>query len=86
MSDSSLEAARRFGVLFDMPEALIELYSLGGNDLPMLNGNGRWSLPVPATFVVSSSGIIEFAHVDVDYRNRAEPAGVVRFVASMTTP
>ena len=77
LSDSSLEVARGFGVLFDMPEALVALYSGSGNDLPVLNGNGRWSLPVPATFVIDTNGIVQLAHVDVDYRNRAEPADVI---------
>ena len=77
LSDSSLEAARGFGVAFDMPDALVQLYSAAGNDLPVLNGNGRWSLPVPATFVIDSAGIVQQAYVDVDYRNRAEPADVL---------
>jgi peroxiredoxin len=77
LSDSALSAARGFGIAFDMPEALVEIYSKAGNDLPVLNGNGRWSLPVPATFIVGPDGIIRFAHVDVDYRNRAEPAAVL---------
>jgi peroxiredoxin len=77
LSDSSLEAARAFGVLFDMPPELVDLYRKVGHDLPATNGNGRWSLPVPATFVVSEDGVIVQAHVDADYRNRAEPAEVL---------
>jgi peroxiredoxin len=77
LSDSSLEAARAFGVLFDMPPDLVDLYSKVGNDLPLINGNGRWSLPVPATFVVSKDGVIAQTYVDADYRNRAEPAEVL---------
>jgi peroxiredoxin len=77
LSDSSLEAARAFGVLFDMPPELVDLYTQVGHDLPITNGNGRWSLPLPATFVVSEGGLITQAHVDADYRNRAEPAKVL---------
>jgi len=85
LSDSSLDAARGFGVVFDMPEALIELYSKAGNDLPVLNGNGRWSLPVPATFVIDTAGVIQLAHVDADYRNRAEPADVLAHIMRVTS-
>jgi peroxiredoxin len=84
LSDSSLDAARGFGVVFDMPDVLIELYSKAGNDLPVLNGNGRWSLPVPATFVIDTAGVIQLAHVDVDYRNRAEPADVLARIAQLS--
>jgi peroxiredoxin len=77
LSDSSLEAARAFGVLFDMPPELVDLYRKAGHDLAATNGNARWSLPVPATFVVSETGVITQAHIDADYRNRAEPAQVL---------
>jgi peroxiredoxin len=77
LSDSALQAATAFGVAFDMPPELIELYSRAGNDLPVLNGNGRWVLPVPATYVIDRDGRITFAHVEADYRERAEPAAVL---------
>ena len=81
LSDSSLQAATAFGVAFEMPPALIALYSQGGNDLAVLNGNGRWVLPVPATYVIGRDGRICFAHVDADYRARAEPRDVLAAVA-----
>jgi peroxiredoxin len=84
LSDSSLEAARGFGVAFDLSPELIELYSGVGNDLPVLNGNGRWTLPVPATFVIDTHGVIVYADIDVDYRNRAEPDEVLSHVSTTT--
>lgn len=83
LSDSALQAATGFGVAFEMPPALIELYSRVGNDLPVLNGNGRWVLPVPATYVIGRDGRIAFAHVEADYRERAEPQDVLAAVAAL---
>lgn len=83
LSDSALEAATGFGVAFEMPPELIELYSRVGHDLPVLNGNGRWVLPVPATYVIDVNGRISFAHVEADYRRRAEPHGVLAAVAKL---
>jgi peroxiredoxin len=80
LSDSSLQAATAFGVAFEMSPELIELYSRVGNDLPVLNGNGRWVLPVPATYVIDRSGRVVYAHVEADYRERAEPADVLEAV------
>ncbi len=77
LSDSHLLAAQGFGIAFDLPPALVEVYTSVGHDLPQTNGNGRWTLPLPATYVVGQDGRIAFAHVDVDYRNRAEPADVL---------
>ncbi len=77
LSDSALDAARAFGVLFDMPPELVALYQGVGHDLPVRNGNGQWALPVPATYVIGTDGVIRYANIDVDYRNRAEPADVL---------
>jgi peroxiredoxin len=77
LSDSSLQAAEGFGIAFDMPHELIDLYASVGHDLPKTNSNGRWALPVPATYVIDRGGIIQYANVDVDYRNRSEPAEVL---------
>ena len=77
LSDSALAAAEAFGIAFALPPELVEAYSRIGNDLPTLNGNGRWVLPLPATYVVGRDGIVSFAHVEADYRQRAEPNEVL---------
>jgi peroxiredoxin len=43
-----------------------------GVDLPLYQGNEAWMLPIPATFVVRTDGIIAMRHVDPDYRKRVE--------------
>jgi peroxiredoxin len=42
----------------------------GRHDLPSFQGNDSWMLPIPATFVVGTDGIIKARFVDPDYRNR----------------
>lgn len=74
MSDSRLEAARSFGLLYELSPELVSLYRGFGIDLAATNGNGRWSLPIPATYVIDQDGVVVYAWVDADYRNRAEPA------------
>lgn len=80
LSDSALVAAQAFGVAFELPPALVELYGQVGNDLPTLNGNGQWVLPVPATYVVDRHGQIVWAHIESDYRLRADPSEVLRAI------
>jgi peroxiredoxin len=77
LSDSTLDASDGFGITFTLPPELVELYGRVGHDLPVLNGNGRWALPLPATFAIDRGGRIHFAHVDADYRQRAEPDQVI---------
>ena len=81
LSDSTLEAAEAFRIAFELAPELVELYGRVGNDLPVLNGNGRWVLPMPATYVIDQDGRIVFSHVEADYRERAEPADVMAAVA-----
>lgn len=78
LSDSNPAVAEAFGVAFELPAELVGLYRRVGNDLPTLNGNGRWVLPVPATYVIGMDGRIQQAHIEADYRERAEPAEVLR--------
>jgi len=83
LSDSDLAAAHGFGIAFTLPPELVDLYGSVGNNLPELNGNGQWLLPVPATFVIDRSGVIQFAHVEADYRERAEPDAVLAVIRAL---
>jgi peroxiredoxin len=77
LSDSALEAAEAFKIDFTLPPELIDLYGRLGNELPVLNGNGRWALPMTATYLIDTLGQIVYSHVNADYRERAEPADVL---------
>lgn len=81
LSDSSLAAAHAFGLAFTLAPELVALYSSVGNDLPTLNGNGQWVLPLPATYVFDGQGAVIYRHVEADYRLRAEPQQVLDLLA-----
>jgi peroxiredoxin len=49
-----------------------KMFSDAGIDLPRYHGNSAWFLPIPATFVLNSDGIIVARHVDPDHRRRME--------------
>lgn len=74
LSDDHGRLADALGIRFALSPAVRTLYEKFGHDLPTHNGDGAWSLPMPATFVVARGGIIAHAFVDPDYRNRLEPA------------
>ncbi len=74
LSDPNLAAASAFGIAFTLPPELVEYFSEIGTDIPVLNGNGLWALPVPATYVIDARGIIRYAEVEPDYRKRPNPA------------
>lgn len=63
---------------FDLAEALRPVYARFGHALPDRNGTDDWTLPLPATYVIDRDGLIRFAFVDTDYRQRLEPAEILR--------
>ncbi len=72
-----------FELAFTLPPELVSFYGSVGTDIPVLNGNGLWVLPVPATYVIDEEGRIRFAHIEEDIRKRAEPADVLRVIEGM---
>ena len=78
------DAAAPFPILTDLDNAYAltlnlafylgdEMKALLGNlglALPSYQGNEAWMLPIPATFVVGTDGVITARFVDPDYRRR----------------
>jgi len=85
LSDTNLAAADAFGIAFTLPPELVEYFAEIGTDIPVLNGNGLWVLPVPATYVIDTQGIIVYAEVEPDYRRRPNPADALRVLAKTSS-
>jgi hypothetical protein len=47
-----------------------------GADLNQFNGENRWTLPMPARYVVGQDGIIAYAEVNADYTQRPDPPAI----------
>ncbi len=77
LSDPGNEVAAAFGLRFTMPDDLIALYKGFGNDLPTINGDPSWTLPMPARYVVAPDGSILYAEVNPDYTIRPEPVDML---------
>jgi peroxiredoxin len=60
------------------------IYARFGHALPDKNGDESWVLPIPATYVIDTDGTIALAYVDVDYRNRLEPAEILTALQSLS--
>ncbi|MCO6510025.1 MAG: redoxin domain-containing protein [Aridibacter famidurans] len=78
LRDLGNEVADRFGIRYELPEYLQEVYLAFGTDLPRVNGGSSWSLPVPARYVIDGDGIVVSAELDADYRYRPEPSKTLR--------
>jgi len=78
LSDLDDRVMKEYRLYFEVPSDLSEVYKQRlALDLAEYNGEGRYVLPVPATFVIDRDGMIRAAYADVDYRNRVEPATII---------
>ena len=74
LSDVGNIAAKRFGIVFTLPTALVDANRAIGRELVEINGEtGAAQLPMPATFVLDKSGVIRLAFVEEDWSKRLDP-------------
>lgn len=74
LSDPGNEVAALFGLRFALPDYLASLYKDTLQlDLEAVNGDGSWTLPMPARYVIGTDGVIVYAEVNADYTNRPDP-------------
>lgn len=77
LSDPGNEVAEAFELKFTLPDYLVDLYKQLGNNLPLVNGDESWTLPMPGRFAIGQDGVIRYAEVNPDYTRRPEPADLI---------
>ena len=45
--------------------------------IPAKTGSKGWVLPIPATYVLDSTGLVVLSYLDADYTTRLEPAEII---------
>lgn len=83
LSDIDNTVARRYGIVFKLTPEVGDAYQKGF-DLASYNGNTKNELPLAATYVIDQSGIIRYAYLNADYRNRAEPSDILEALERIT--
>ena len=76
LSDVNNKVGKSYGVVFKLEENVAQSYQNGFN-LHAYNGDDSDELPMAATYIIGTNGIIKWAFLDADYRNRAEPSNIV---------
>ena len=72
LHDPGGAVASTYGLTFTLPDDLQQIYAGFGLDLPTLNGDGAWRLPIPARIIVDTRGTIRYARIHPDYTTRPE--------------
>ncbi|MCG8527721.1 MAG: AhpC/TSA family protein [Opitutales bacterium] len=68
-SDSEMEAAKGFGVAYQVDAPMISMLKKYKIDLIEASGKKHQQLPVPAVFIIDD-GVVEFTYVNPDYKTR----------------
>ena len=74
LSDPGCALAEKFGLVYTVPEYLRTYYLSILVNIPFVNGEASWRLPLPATYVISREGRVVLAEAHADFRVRPEPA------------
>ncbi|MCP3980888.1 MAG: redoxin domain-containing protein [bacterium] len=73
LSDSNLEAARKFGLVYRVNDETFDMLKGFGIDIEDASGEKHHLLPVPALFVTDRSARIHFSYANPDYKSRVSP-------------
>lgn len=77
-SDSSLSAARAFGIAFQLSDDDVRMYLEYGIDLEAASGQKHHQLPVPSVFLVDAGGTIRWVYSNPDYEIRPDNAAILK--------
>ena len=73
LSDSSMTAAKGFGIALTVAADRLKIYKDHGVDLQKVSGYSHNELPKPAIFLVSPGGIIRYSYSNDDFKVRIKP-------------
>jgi peroxiredoxin len=73
LHDPGCALAEQFGLVYTVPEYHQHYYRSILVNIPFVNGEPSWRLPLPATYVINRDGRVAFAEAHADFRVRPEP-------------
>ena len=83
LSDSGNILARQFGLTYRVPDEQKAIYQRAFVNLPFVNGDDSWELPIPATYIIESDASVLYVSAQEDYTDRPEPEDIVRFLQTL---
>lgn len=83
LSDMDNGYALMLNLAFYVGDEKKKLMKIAGWNIPPYNANDNWTLPIPATFVVGSDGLVKARHIDPDYRKRMDVDAILQALAAL---
>jgi peroxiredoxin len=85
LSDAGNAVARRYGLVWALEPDRQALYQRLGHDLPRINADPAWELPLAAGYVIAPDGRVVHARVDPRIQIRLEPTDALAAVRSLAS-
>ncbi|MCE5277381.1 MAG: peroxiredoxin-like family protein [Planctomycetaceae bacterium] len=76
LSDPGNLGARKWGLLYALNDEMMDMLK-GRVDLAKCNGDKSGEMPMTAVYVIAADGVVQYAAVDPDFRNRPDPQAVL---------
>jgi peroxiredoxin len=70
LSDRNMEAAKAFGVAYQIAESTAKKHQASGIELASGSDEEQHLLPVPSVFIIDQEGSIRYAYYNPDYKTR----------------
>ncbi|MEP0264092.1 peroxiredoxin-like family protein [Dokdonia sp.] len=77
LTSENNELARSLGLIYQLPEDLVALYTKFGIDLLQSQGNEANELPIAATYIIGQDGKVTYHFLAEDYKLRADPLDII---------
>ncbi len=78
LRDEGASVAAKFGAAYLVPDYMQGYYRSILVNIPFMNGEPSWRLPVPATFVIGQDGVVLWSQGHADFRVRPEPGDALK--------
>jgi peroxiredoxin len=78
LRDEGAAVAAEFGAAYLVPGYMQGYYRSILVNIPFMNGEPSWRLPVPATFVIGRDGVVLWSQGHADFRVRPEPGEALK--------
>ena len=83
LTDPASVYADQFGLAYTVPAYQRDYYRSILVNIPFINGDDSWRLPLPATYVIAPDGRIVHAQAHADFRVRPEPEEALAAVTAL---
>ena len=77
LSDPASAVAEKFGLVYTVPAYLQRYYRSILVNIPFMNGEASYRLPLPATYLLAQDGTVLYARAHADFRVRPEPSEIL---------